>query len=82
MYSEDDQFNHFLSLAIQRSMQSEPKVDTELASASCMVEWMVLFNDVKAAVQCSIKAAFHCPIFEYCLDKKVHKALKKYKKGG
>ena len=79
LYPEDDKFNHFLSLAIKRSEQSEPKVDNELSSATRMVEMMNAFNNAKTAMQCPIKAAYHCPIFEQFLDKKERKLLKKYK---
>ena len=60
LYPEDDQFNQFLLLAIQRSVQSEPKVDNELVSASCMVELMTAFNAAKTAMGCPIKAAYYC----------------------
>ncbi len=79
MYPEDDQFNQFLSLAIKRSVQSEPKEDKELSGASHMVELMNAFNAAKTAMQCPIQAAYHCPIFEQFLDKKERKSLKKYK---
>ena len=79
MYPEDDQFNQFLSLAIKRSVQSEPKEDKELSGASRMVELMNAFNAAKIAMQCPIQAAYHCPIFEQFLDKKERKSLKKYK---
>lgn len=79
LYPEDDQFNRFLSLAIKRSIQSEPKVDKELSRASRMVEMMNAFNNAKTAMQCPIMAAYHCPIFEQFLDKKERKLLKKYK---
>ena len=80
MYPEDDQFNQFLLLAIQQSMQSKPKVDKELAGAYNMVELMSAFKDVKAAIGCPIKAAYHCPTFVQFLDKNEHKALKTFKK--
>ena len=50
IYQEDDQFNQILSLAIQQSIQSETKVDTELASTCCMVDLMWAFNDAKAMI--------------------------------
>ncbi len=80
MYTEDDRFNQFLSLEIKRSdVQSEPKEDKELSGASHMVELMNAFNAAKTAMQCPIKAAYHCPIFEQFLDKKERTLLKKYK---
>jgi hypothetical protein len=60
---EDDQFNQILALAIQRSIQSEMKMDKEFASISRMVDMMQVFNDAKAAIGCPIKAAYHCPTF-------------------
>jgi len=80
MYPEDDQFNQFLSLAVQRSIQSETKVNKELASMSHMVDLMQAFNNAKAAIGCPVKAGYHCPTFLQFLDKNECKALKKYKK--
>jgi hypothetical protein len=80
MYLEDDQFNQFLALAIQRSIQSEMKVDTEFASMSRMVDMMQAFNDAKATIGCPFQAAYHCPTFMQFLDKNECKTLKKYKK--
>ena len=70
MYLEDDQFNQFLPLAIQRSIQSDMNI----------VDLMRVFNDAKAAIGCCIKAAYHCPTFLQFLDKNKRKVLKKYKK--
>ncbi len=44
-----------------------------------MEEMMNAFNTAKTAIQCPIKAAYHCPIFEQFLDKKERKWLMKYK---
>ena len=40
---------------------------------------MNAFNTVKTAMQCPIKAVYHCPIFELFLDKQECKLLKKHK---
>jgi hypothetical protein len=80
MYLEDDQFNQFLSLAIQRSIQSETNVDKEFASTSHMVDLMRAFNDAKAAIGCPIKAAYHCPIFCNSLTKMNARCLRSIKR--
>ncbi len=54
-------------------------MDNELSSATCMVEMINACNNAKTAMQCPIKAAYHCPIFEQFLDKKERTLLKKYK---
>lgn len=67
--------NSINSCCWQFNIQSELKVDKELASASHMVELMNSFKDAKAAMQCPLKAAFHHPTFVQFFDKKERKAL-------
>ena len=80
MYPEDDQFNQFLSLAIQQTIQSETKVNKQLASMSSTVDLIHTFNDTRGALGCPVDAVYHCPALLQSIDKNEHKDLKKYKK--